>query len=50
MYAVCERKSVAIDDTKRRKALGEMRQKAFQLRAKRYMSDLRQDAHIEYRD
>ncbi|GAA6212110.1 hypothetical protein NBRC116602_18510 [Hyphomicrobiales bacterium 4NK60-0047b] len=50
MYAVCERKSVAIDDSKRRKALGEMRQKAFQLRAKRYMSDLRQDAHIEYRN
>lgn len=50
MYAVCDRQQVSVDDTKRRKTLGEMRQKAFQLRAKRYMSDIRQDAHIEYRN
>jgi len=50
MYAVCDRQQVSIDDKQRTKALGEMRQKAFQLRAKRYLSDIRQDAHIEYRD
>ena len=50
MYAVCDRNLVTIDDKQRTKALGEMRQKAFQLRAKRYLSDLRQEAHIEYRD
>jgi len=49
MYAVCDRKQVAVDNKERRKMLGEMRQKAFQLRAKRYLSDLRQDAHIEVR-
>ena len=50
MYAVCDRQQVRIDDNKRTKVLGEMRQKAFQMRAARYLKDLRADAHIEYRD
>ncbi|GJM02079.1 MAG: hypothetical protein DHS20C08_05800 [Rhodomicrobium sp.] len=50
MYAVCDRKQVSIDDTKRTKVLGELRQKAFQMRAARYLKDVRADAHIEYRD
>ena len=50
MYAVCDRQIVTMDQSKRTKVLGKLRQDAFQLRAKRYLSDLRQDAHIEYRD
>ncbi len=50
MYAVCGRKQVAQNNKERQKMLGEMRQKAFQLRAKRYLSDIRQDAHIEIRN
>ena len=50
MYAVCDRQQVAINDEKRTKVLSEMRQKAFQMRAKRYLKDVRADAHIEYRD
>lgn len=50
MYAVCDRKQVRIDDKERSKVLGEMRQKAFQMRAERYLKDIRTDAHIEYRD
>lgn len=50
MYAVCERKQVTIDDTQRRKVLGKLRQEAYQLRSERYLKDLRDEAHIEYRD
>lgn len=50
MFAVCDRQQVAIDDNQRSKTLSELRQKAYQLRADKYMNDVRQDAHIEYRD
>lgn len=50
MYAVCDRQQVAVNDEKRTKVLSELRQKAFQMRAKRYLKDIRADAHIEYRD
>lgn len=50
MYAVCDRKQVTLDNKKKNKVIAEMRQKAFQLRAKRYLKDLRDEAHIEYRD
>lgn len=50
MYVVCERKQVTIDDNQRARILGAMRQKAFNLRAERYLKDIREEAHIEYRD
>jgi len=50
MYAVCERKQVMIDAKQKNKAISKMRQKAFNLRAKRYLKDIRDEAHIEYRD
>ncbi len=50
MYAVCERKQVMIDAKQKSKTISKMRQKAFNLRAKRYLKDIRDEAHIEYRD
>jgi len=50
MYAVCGRKQVTIDDKERRKVIAKLRQNAFQLRSQRYLKDLRDEAHIEYRD
>ena len=37
------------DEKKREKAQEELRQKEFEILAKRHLRDLRQDAHIEYR-
>ena len=50
MYAVCGRKQVTIDDKERSKVISKLRQNAFQLRSQRYLKDLRDEAHIEYRD
>lgn len=50
MYAVCDRNRAMVNSKERKLALNKMRQKAFQMRAKRYLSDLRQDVHIEMRN
>jgi peptidyl-prolyl cis-trans isomerase SurA len=49
LYALCGRKTVAADDKARNEAAAEIRQKEFELLARRHLRDLRQDAHIEYR-
>lgn len=49
LFAVCGRDVVKAEDQKRSKAEGELKQKEFELLAKRHLKDLRQDAHIEYR-
>lgn len=50
MYAVCDRQQVTIDNKKRTEVLAKLRQDAFQMRAARYLKDIRTEAHIEYRD
>ena len=49
LYAVCSRRKVAADHHKREVAKQQLRQREFELIAKRYLKDLRQDAHIERR-
>lgn len=49
LWAVCGRKVVKGDDQKRQAAEGELKQKEFELLAKRFLKDLRQDASIEMR-
>jgi len=49
LYALCGRKTIAADDKARNEAAAEIRQKEFELLARRHIRDLRQDAHIEYR-
>ena len=49
LYAVCGRRMIKGDETKRDRAAQELRQKEFEILAKRHLRDLRQDAHIEYR-
>jgi peptidyl-prolyl cis-trans isomerase SurA len=49
LWAVCGRDVVKAEDDKRTQAEGELKQKEFDLLAKRHLKDLRQDAHIEYR-
>jgi peptidyl-prolyl cis-trans isomerase SurA len=49
LYVVCGRDSVKTDEDKRTQAEGELKQKEFEVMAKRYLKDLREDAHIEYR-
>ncbi|MEQ1716604.1 MAG: peptidylprolyl isomerase, partial [Hyphomicrobium sp.] len=49
LFAVCGREVIKAEDQKRTKAEGELKQKEFELLAKRHLKDLRQDAHIEYR-
>ena len=49
LWSVCGRSVVKADEQKRTQAQEELRQKEFELLAKRHMKDLRQDAHIEYR-
>jgi peptidyl-prolyl cis-trans isomerase SurA len=49
LYAVCGRKVLKGDETKRDRAAQELRQKEFEILAKRHLKNLRQDAHIEYR-
>jgi len=49
VYAVCGRRPIKVDEKEREKAEGELAMKEFEIVAKRYLRDLRQDAHIEYR-
>lgn len=49
LWALCGRKVVKADDQKRSAAQGELRQKEFEILARRQLKDLRQDASIEYR-
>jgi peptidyl-prolyl cis-trans isomerase SurA len=49
LWVVCSRNVVKAVDEKRTQAEGELKQKEFELMAKRYLKDLREDAHIEYR-
>ncbi|HMN37839.1 MAG TPA: peptidylprolyl isomerase [Hyphomicrobium sp.] len=49
IFAVCGRDVVKAEEARRTQAEGELKQKEFDLLAKRYLKDLRQDAHIEYR-
>ena len=49
IYAVCARRPIKADEKTREKAMEELAAKEFEALAKRYLRDLRQDAHIEYR-
>lgn len=49
LYAVCARQTIKADEQKRTAAQEELRQKEFELLAKRHLQNLRQDALIEYR-
>ncbi|MBS0233555.1 MAG: SurA N-terminal domain-containing protein [Proteobacteria bacterium] len=49
LWVVCGRDAVKASEAKRDQAEGELKQKEFELMAKRYLKDLREDAHIEYR-
>jgi peptidyl-prolyl cis-trans isomerase SurA len=49
LWVVCGRSVVKAADEKRTQAEGELKQKEFEVMAKRYLKDLREDAHIEYR-
>jgi peptidyl-prolyl cis-trans isomerase SurA len=49
IYAVCGRRTIQIDAKAREKAMEDLAQKEFEIVAKRYLRDLRQDAHIEFR-
>jgi peptidyl-prolyl cis-trans isomerase SurA len=49
LWIVCGRDVVKAEDQKRTQAEGELKQKEFELIAKRYLKDLRQDAQVEYR-
>jgi len=49
LWVVCGRSVVKAEEEKRTQAEGELKQKEFEVMAKRYLKDLREDAHIEYR-
>lgn len=49
IWSVCSRKAVAADLEQRQNAQNELRQKEFEVLAKKHLKDLRQDAAIEYR-
>ncbi|MET1047108.1 MAG: peptidylprolyl isomerase [Hyphomicrobium sp.] len=49
LWVVCGRTVVKASEAQRNQAEGELKQKEFELMAKRYLKDLREDAHIEYR-
>ena len=49
IWIVCGRDVVKGQEQQRTAAEGELKQKEFELLAKRHLKDLRQDAHIEYR-
>ncbi len=48
VYAVCGRRAIK-DEKQQQKAADDLRQREFELHAKRHLQDLKQDAHIEYR-
>jgi peptidyl-prolyl cis-trans isomerase SurA len=49
VYTVCGRREIKVDDKKREEAQAELQSREFEQLAKRYLRDLRQDAHIEIR-
>ena len=49
LWAVCGRKVVTANEQKRESAENELRQKEFEILAKKHLKDLRQDAAIEFR-
>ena len=49
LWAVCGRKTVRGDSEKRTAAQEQLRQREFEILARRHLKDLRLDAHIEYR-
>jgi peptidyl-prolyl cis-trans isomerase SurA len=49
LYAVCGRRPLKDDEKVREKAQEELAAKEYEIVAKRYLRDLRQDAHIEFR-
>jgi peptidyl-prolyl cis-trans isomerase SurA len=49
LWALCGRKQIKAEETKRETAENDLRQKEFEILAKKYLKDLRQDAHIEMR-
>jgi peptidyl-prolyl cis-trans isomerase SurA len=49
LWTLCERKVVTGETEKRKSAQAELRQREFQILAKKHLKDLRQDAAIEYR-
>jgi peptidyl-prolyl cis-trans isomerase SurA len=49
LWAVCGRKVVTANEQKREDAENDLRQKEFEILAKKHLKDLRQDAAIEYR-
>ena len=49
VYALCERSVVKAADKKRAEYEGDLKQKEFEIKARRLLRDLRNDAHIEYR-
>lgn len=49
LWVVCGRDAVKASEVQRNEAEGQLKQKEFELMAKRYLKDLREDAHIEYR-
>lgn len=49
LWVVCGRSTVNATEAKRDQAEGQLKQREFELMAKRYLKDLREDAHIEYR-
>ena len=49
LWAVCGRKVIKAADSRRETAENELRQKEFEILSKKYLKDLRTDAHIEYR-
>ena len=46
---MCGRRPIKADEKEREKAQEELAQKEFEIVGKRYLRDLRQDAHIEFR-
>ena len=49
LWVVCGRSVVKAADEQRTQAENQLKQKEFEVMAKRYLKDLREDAHIEYR-
>lgn len=49
LWAVCGRKVIKAADSKRESVQNELRQKEFEIVSKKFLKDLRTDAHIEYR-
>jgi peptidyl-prolyl cis-trans isomerase SurA len=50
VYALCDRSVVKASDQKRAEYESDLKQKEFEVKARRLLRDLCQDAHIEYRD